>query len=182
MTPDFYTISDSHVERGLEIRFRCNNCASESFRATVNGMRLNLTWDQRSSLGYLFLTKGKKALIDEIKRMLRAVRPKAFNCTIGCFVKGSKEYYVLYGLEACVYDIRGKLQVYKEVKRYFRKHGWRMKASETAQLGVGYQAESVKRGYDELDPKRMLMLFFAESNKLLIPLSNSNKKGERLVS
>ncbi len=170
--PDCFTITESHTERGLDIRFSCFNCASESFAATVNGKRLNLDSDWRSELGYMLLTKGKKAVIDQIKRLLRASKPR-YAYGYGVYVRGSKrQYYYLNGCTAPANDLSLRLHVFKLVKRHFHELGWKIKRAATAALGADYSVESVNHHYDALDPARMIIIRFNYADTLFQSAAN----------
>jgi len=178
MGADMYYIRGVHKERGLSIVYSCLNCAFETFAASVNGMLLNVEYSKQTVLGDLLMSQGKKALVAEIKRMLRASRKKIRYCTYGYLDKGTaKRYFYIRQLIARTDKLSERLWAYKDVKRYFREQGWKVHTSTTTRLGADYKAESSTEDYTELDPDGLIRINFVREDTLLVPMPE--KKTER---
>ena len=178
MGADMHYLRGTHRERGLIIGFSCLNCACETFTASVNGMLLNVEHYKRTALGHLLISKGKEALVAEIKRMLRASLKKERYCTYGYLVKGNaRRYFYIRQLFARTDKLSEKLWVYKEVKEYFLEREWKVHTSTTTRLGADYKAVSVTKDHTKLDPDGLIRINFVWEDTLLVPMPD--RKQER---
>lgn len=100
----------------IQIRYSCNEYASESFRCSVNGKQF--VTDNPSHFGYLVICgKGKEAR-DEIKREIRKRRKQRRRVTFGFYGKGNSRFYYTRELGAYDDDLQDKLRIYKLWKEY----------------------------------------------------------------
>lgn len=104
------------MTKNIRIHYSCNQYASETFRCSVNGKRLELK--DPSWLGYLVICgKGKEAR-DEIKRIVRRNRKQRRRVTFGFFGKGNNRFFYTRELGAYDDDLADKLRIYKLWKEY----------------------------------------------------------------
>lgn len=100
----------------IQIRYSCNEYASETFYCSVNGKRF--VTEDPSYFGYLVISgKGKEAR-DEIKREIRKRRKQRRRVTFGFFGKGNNRFFYTRELEAYDDDLEDKLRIYKLWKAY----------------------------------------------------------------
>lgn len=100
----------------IQIRYSCNEYASETFHCSVNGKRFET--DDPAHFGYLVICgKGKEAR-DEIKRIVRRNRKQRRRVTFGFYGKGNNRYFYTRELGAYDDDLQDKLRIYKLWKEY----------------------------------------------------------------
>ena len=153
--------------------------APETFQASYYGRRadgkygfvpLARRYDEliRGNLGYMLITRGKKAVEDELKRTLRKKRREDHGKTAGYTIAYEyAENRRRYAFIREVYfepgaSLAERLWVYKEVKRYFADvMNWKIKSYTRAEFGKDFQIENVKEVMEKLNPEKPFILRLA---------------------
>ena len=100
----------------IQIRYRVNEYAPETFGCSVNGKRFMI--EDPSYYGRLVISgKGKEAR-DEIKREVRKRRKQRRRVTFGFYGKGNNRFFYTRELGAYDDDLDDKLRIYKLWKQF----------------------------------------------------------------
>lgn len=108
-----------------------------------------------STLGNMAITKGARAVFNELKRRDRENARKKCGITYGFFFKGSKREYAFFRM-LYTFDtsLMSRLMLYKHIKEQMEKNDWRMEISATAQLGPLGEIMSVTKQSQPIDRNR----------------------------
>lgn len=153
------------------IAVSCYKYAPESFKAYIvlsfsHGNKnipeyteIKLTADEKSRCGYIFVTKGRKAAVDEIKRIIRkAEKQNARKITFGATLKSNKKAFVYFKYqEADADNITDKLQAYKHIKELFELKGWTDTRYEKATLNGQFKVEDRQQIIEELNRQLIIV-------------------------
>ena len=104
--------------KGIKISYRVPEYAPEQARFWVNGKIFCADNQLAHDLGYLVICGKGKEVRDEIKRIVRRNRKQRRRVTIGFYGKGNNRYFYTRQLGAYDDDLKDKLRIYKEWKRY----------------------------------------------------------------
>ena len=128
------------MKKSMRISYSVYKYAPEQFgNLCVYGKPFLLDAEKRKRLGYIQITRGKSACIEEIKRLYRASLRKHRCCTIGFrFTGSSREYCFCRELYANNEDLRAKLSIYKKFKQFMIEQGCKYEEYTSAELGAGY--------------------------------------------
>lgn len=114
--------------------------APETYQFFCNGKRLNLSLDDKREFGYKIICGKAKEVEDELKRRVRKQQKRgnvAGWCICSC-VEGSTAYYFTQDMMFFDrYNIREKLDVYKEWKHYVISQNYTLQQSRIRQTS-GY--------------------------------------------
>lgn len=112
-----------------------------------------------STLGYIFITKGSKAVVDELKRRDRRAVKRGTGITYGFYYEGSSREYAFFR-ELYTFDLRleSRLCLYKEIKRQMAEIGLKHAISTTAELGGNFQITSTTTNTRNIDPTRPCLI------------------------
>lgn len=141
------------------IKVSCYRYAPETFTASVYGKELQLSIDEKSTLGMALICKGKKACIDEIKKIIRKRQKSSQYVTIGFFdLNEEKVFHYTNDLIARRNDMSEKLSIYKAFKRYLISLNCKLPKYEVATLGAAYEVEDVEPHYSFVNIKKPVLL------------------------
>ena len=147
------------------IAVSCYKYATESFKAYIvlsfsHGNKnipeyteIKLTADEKSRCGYAYATKGRRAAVDEVKRIIRKAEKQSANkITFGATLKNHKRDFVYFQYEEAKADnISEKLMIYKRVKELFALKNWTHTYFEKATLNGNFEIEDKKKVVEELN-------------------------------
>ena len=106
-----------------------------------------------SDLGYILITKGAKAVVDELKRRDRKAAKQGDGLTYGFYYEGSRrEYAFIRGLYTFDLSLESRLHLYKEIKQQMAKIGWQHEIGATAELGENYKIVATTTNTRTIDP------------------------------
>lgn len=148
----------------MKITYRVYRYAPEQSVFFVDGKLYAPMYSQLAhDLGYLVITgKGKEAE-DMIKRDIRKKAKENRRCTIGFFEKGTKRYFYTSQLSADDNDLKDKLRVYKEWKRFVESKNCIMATHEISEGSFvpGSKSKAETRFTEDLaDLTRPVKIYF----------------------
>ena len=137
--------------------FRVYRYAPESFvawRRTKDGSsEIIKEAYHNSDLGYILITKGAKAVVDELKRRDRKAAKQRDGLTYGFYYEGSRrEYAFIRGLYTFDLSLESRLRLYKEIKQQMAEIGWQYEIGATAELGENYKIVAATTNMRTIDP------------------------------
>ena len=149
----------------------CYKYAPESFQAYIvlsfsHGNRnipeyteIKLTADEKSRCGYIYTTQGRRAAVDEVKRIIRkAEKQNVQKVTFGTTLKNNEKMFVYFQYEeAKADDISDKLKTYKHVKELFELRGWTNSRYEKATLNGQFKVEDKQQIAEELNRQLIIV-------------------------
>lgn len=147
------TVRDKRVSYPL-LSFSCYRYAPESFRINFIQKEV-LPRISTDGLGYMLLTKGEKAVCDELKRRIRKeLRKPAKRMTYGFKIKNSKRFAYISELN-CRLDttLQEKYQLFKEIVDNMERCGWETDVTTEATLGAGFEIMATKEESCQIDKK-----------------------------
>ena len=140
--------------------------APESFRAYKrfcggDWVQIPLSHDQRSSVGYLYLTKGMKAAVDFVKRHERELAQKYRTyVSYGFRTLEDPRCYLYVPQLYCRADaaLSEKAEILRELRQVLLEMGGRLEISSKCELDGLYRPINVVKNYSTADFSRPVLV------------------------
>lgn len=142
-----------------EFSFSIYKPAPESFKAFYYGKEINLLYNKKFELGYTFITKGKKACLDCLKRYVKEQRKKTkFFYSIGFYYRGESSYCYDGDLRTNQYNLLTLYFIYQNFKKYLIYVNCKILVTRTAKLDVDFKFKNIEDDYKEIDISRPILV------------------------
>ena len=147
--------------------------APESFNGYIifnknKRIKLNLTSEEKSLIGYTYITKGYKKAIDEVKRIIRNENKKVNNDVVFGFYKENSKTEYIYSRDTLSNNnnIIDKLFNYKYFKQYLKNINCEIIEYTQGSLDGNYKTISKEEIKSKIDITRPIKLNVKSKNRL----------------